>query len=118
MIRSLARKAIVFTALLGFVTSGWACGLMSAGNMPGSQHATVSADNSSALPDNPMRDCQDSGTAKSDVLPLCIALCAMTVTVTPEISRAVAIQIGLPHYPAGPSIRNWLIQPEPYPPRA
>jgi len=117
MIRSLAKTTIMFVALLGVVTAGWACGLTSTYSVPGGPHS-MAADESSAIPDNSMKDCQRSGTAKSEVPPLCVALCAVTVTVAPSISRLVVVQIGEPQYPAGPSIRNWLIEPEPYPPRA
>ncbi len=118
MIRALAMRAIIFTAALSVVTAGWACGLTLADPARSNPHSTASADDSSAMPDNPMQDCQGNGPAKSQVAPPCFALCAVTVTVTPTISRAIAVQIGEPHYPAAPSIRSWLIQPELHPPRA
>ena len=110
--------AIVLTALLGVVTSGWACGLTREVSMPGGQHAMASMDDASALPGNPMKDCQGSGTSRSNVPAPCVALCAVTVTVAPAISPAIAVVIGEPHYPASPSLHSWLVQPEPYPPRA
>jgi hypothetical protein len=118
MIRALAKTAILFVAMLGIVTWGWACGLTWPEGVPAGEHAVASAQGAAALRESPMKDCHDSGTAKSSVVTPCFALCAIAINMTPAVTGAVAVQVGEPHYPAAPSLQDWLVQPEPYPPRA
>lgn len=110
-------KVITFAALLSVVSAAFACGMARADLMAAGVHAMATADDTSAMSDDPMKDCRGTGTSQSNAPLPCGALSAVTEIVTPSISPALADPIGETYYPAGPSIRNWLIQPEPYPPR-
>lgn len=115
MIRALITKTIVLAAVLGIATAGWSCGVLGGAGVLGTRSVVASG---KGMPgsDNAMKDCQDAG--KAQVSSPCVFLCAVTVSVAPQVSRLTAVQVGEARYAASPSFESWLIQPEPYPPRA
>jgi hypothetical protein len=118
MIRSIAKTVVVLVTFLGIATSGWACGLTGGGSKEFGPAEMTSHAAAMPMAGGMMDDCHKADTAKRDVAVPCVALCAVTVTVAPALTPALAVQVGVPHYPASRLFQDWQIQPEPYPPRA
>jgi len=120
MITAIAKKVVACVALTGLTAGGWGCGLAWVDrSAPNPSHHTASANgfDGTATAENPMHDCQPAGGDGGVTVRPCAALCALTVTMGPDISSPIALEFGPPHYPAAPFLYEWLNQPEPYPPR-
>jgi hypothetical protein len=118
MIWACAKKLMVLVTLTGVVAGGWGCGLMQA---PPEALAN-GHDRLAAVPEEgssvPMPDCHPTERDADTSVQPCAALCAVTLSFAPHVVPPVALEFGQPEYPAAPTMHDWLIQPEPYPPRA